>query len=608
MGHPPVLNQTFPGNYSPARLPVASCPAAAMRRASQRLAPILGLATQLVATGCTQLTDAAFCSNGCAAEQACDPGTQLCVDVRPEVLLVVPLQNAGFDGGQVPVKGTVRFFDGARAREVSGGLPDGGWLPLLLDGGGFDATLPVPIRDGGPYLVRVRAVDTADRVGEAAVSVRLDQVPPTGSFVPGDGARGTEPTVRVVFDEEVFLAGADPVIHLSPDGGIGRLTPSGYEVSGLAFLTTYTAHVEAGAAVDRLGNPSSAVGPIVFTTGASPPAGPTLVNAGEVLDVDATSDEDGVVTVVARIDGGTLSLFAWGTFDGRTGTFQVLDQASDATADIFQAVGASAADAGVPVLRTSGFFRGSLSNTMLRSAEWRAGAMTGSVSTGALALIPTGPSCIESPGADPVGLVVTGSPDLYQRSPGSTPLPVSTVPARLGLRSPSGWELLSYSFTSLDRVVFRPACAGGGSEPFAAQARAIDGVREPPRLSVALPDADRSLYVFDGLLGERVERCEACVGAASDAGCPPGFERSTRPGLMVATRRSGGRVLGAALADGGGVELLERDLELGCATDWQPLGVLPGSKGAIRWVPVLFGARPGAVYATPTQVRAEVLP
>jgi len=579
-----------------------------MRRVSQRVAPILGLASQLMAAGCTQLTDTAFCSNGCAAGQACDPGTQLCVDVRPEVLLLAPVPDAGFDGGLVPVKGTVRFFDDAGAREVSGGLPDGGCLPLLLDGGAFETTVPVPVLDGGRYVVRVRAVDTADRVGEAAVSVRLDQVPPTGALVPGDGARGTEPAVRVVFDEDVLLPGADPVIHLSPDGGIGRLTSSGYEISGLAFLTTYTAHVEAGAAVDRFGNRSAAVGPIVFTTGASPPTSPTLLNAGQVLDVDATSDEDGVVTVVARLDGGTLSLFAWGTFDGRTGTFQVLDQASDATAEMFQAVGASAGAAGVPALRTSGFFKGSLSDSTLRSAEWRAGAMTGTVSIGALALIPTGPSCIEAPGADPVGLVVAGSPNLYQRAPGSTPLPLSTLPARLGLRSSSGWELLSVTFTSVDRVVFRPACAGGGPEPFAAQAAVITGVRTLSRLSVALPDADRSLYVFDGLLGDRVERCEACVGAASDAGCPPSFERSTRGGLVVATRRSGGRVLGAAAADGGGVELLERDLEPGCATDWQPLGVLPGSQGAIRWAPVLFGARPGAVYATPTQIRAEVLP
>jgi hypothetical protein len=66
-------------------------------------------------------------------------------------------------------------------------------------------------------------------------------------------------------------------------------------------------------------------------------------------------------------------------------------------------------------------------------------------------------------------------------------------------------------------------------------------------------------------------------------------------------------VLGAAL-DGGVIELLERDLSMSCSTPWASLGVLPGSAGAIRWVPVLFGSRPGAVYATPTQVRAEVLP
>jgi len=569
---------------------------------------VLGLACQLAAAGCTQLTDAAFCANGCGAGQACDPDTQLCVDVRPEVILAAPLPDAGFDAGQVQVRGTVRFFDDAGAKELSGGLPDGGWLALVVDGGAFAAALPVPILDGGVYSIRVRAVDTADRVGEAVVPVQLDQVSPAGVLLPGNGARGTEPTVRVVFDEEVLPAGGDPVIHFSPDGGTGRVTSTGYEVSGLAHLTTYSAQVEAGAVVDRFGNPSKAVGPVVFTTGASPPASATLLNAGQVLDVDATSDEDGVVTMVARIDGGTISLFAWGTFDGRTGSFQVLDQASDTSAEMFQAVGANASDGGIPGVRITGFFKGSLSNPTLRSAEWRVGSMPGSQSTGVLALIPTGPSCIESPGADAIGLVIAGSPDLYQRPPGSTPLPVQSAPARLGLRSASSWELLTLAFGMLDRVVFRPACAGGPAAPFSAQAGVISEVRSPARISIALPDADRSLYVFDGRLGDRVERCEACVGAASDAGCPPSFERSTRPGLVVATRRSGGRVLGAALADGGGIELLERDLEATCATDWQTLGSLPSSQGATRWVPVLFGSRPGAVYATPTQVRAEVLP
>jgi hypothetical protein len=453
----------------------------------------------------------------------------------------------------------------------------------------------------------VVAVDTAGRDGGASVPVWLDQVSPQGVLSPRHAERATESLVRVVFDETVVPTGAGPAIELVPADGTGRFIDGGYVISGLAFLTTYTASVPAGAMVDMQGNPSRAAGPVVFTTGASPPSSPTVRNAGQVLDVDATSDEDGVVTVVVQVDGGAVALYSWGTFDGRTGDFQVLDQASDSTADVFQAVGAAGSDGGVPVLRTTGFFKGSLSSTTLRSAAWRAGSASGSQSTGALALIATGPSCLELPGADPVGLVVTGSPELYLRAPGSLALPAPTLPARLGVRSADGWELVSVAFEALDRVVFRPPCPPGAGPAFIAQPGFRTGVRIPPRLSVALPDADRSLYVYDGVDGERIEFCDACVGATSDAGCPASFERVTRPGLTAATRRSGGRVLGAAL-DGGVIELLERDLSAGCSTAWQSLGVLPGSAGAIRWVPVLFGSRPGAVYATPTQVRAEVLP
>jgi hypothetical protein len=579
-----------------------------MRRSRQHLALVLGLMCLLIASACTSLTDAAFCSSGCGTCQACDQTTQLCVDVRPEVTLSAPAHGGRFDGGQVPVAGTVRFFAGAGPKEVSGALPDGRWQPLALDGGAFDTELGVPVLDGGSYRVQVRAVDTADCVGVSGVDVRLDQVAPTGSLTPAHGARGTEATVRLLFDEAVFPAGTGPVIHLSPDAGTGRFLAGGYEVAGLDDLTTYSARVEAGAMVDGFGNPSAAIGPVVFTTGASPPRATVLLNAGEVLDVDAASDEDGVVTVVARIDGGTLSLFAWGAFDGRTGGFQVLDQASDVSAEMFQAVSGSVDDGGVPLLRTSGYFKGSASSSTLRSAEWRTGATAGSQSTGALALIATGPSCAESPGADAVGLVVAGSPDRYQRPPGSMAVPVPSVPVRLGLRSASSWELVSLTYAGLDRVAFRPACAGGGSADFTAQSGFTTRVATPPRLSIALADADRSLYVFDDLERERVERCEACVGAAAGSSCPPTVERTARPGLMVASRRSGGRVLGAALADTGAIELLERDLSDDCGSPWQSLGVFPASRGAIRWVPVLFGARPGIVYATATQVRAEVLP
>jgi hypothetical protein len=580
-----------------------------MRSARQHWPPCSWWGLLLVtAAGCTPLTEDASCAHGCPRPgQACDVVTQLCVDVRPQVRLTSPLADAGVDGGLVPVLGRVTFFDDAGPREVSAALPDGGWEPLALDGGAFAALIPVPERNGASYPLSVLAVDTAGRQGMVSVQVWLDQIPPRGVLSPEHAARATDSLVRVVFDEAVVPAGAGPAIDLVPADGRGHFIDGGYVISGLAFLTTYTASVPAGAMLDTQGNPSRRVDPVVFTTGASPPSSPTLRNAGQVVDVDATSDEDGVVTVVVQVDGGAVTLYSWGTFDGRTGDFQVLDQASDSAADVFQAVGAAAGDGGVPLLRTTGFFKGSLSSTTLRSAEWRAGGVSGSQSTGALALIPTGPSCVELPGADPVGLVVTGSPELYLRAPGSLALPAPTLPARLGVRSADGWELVSVAFEALDRVVFRPWCPPAAGPAFSAQSAFRTGVRSPPRLSVALPPADRSLYVYDGVDGQRIEFCDACVGAPSDAGCPASFERVTRAGLTAATRRSGGRVLAAAL-DGGVIELLERDLSTSCSTAWESLGVLPGSAGAIRWVPVLFGARPGAVYATSTQVRAEVLP
>jgi hypothetical protein len=549
---------------------------------------------------CTSLIPGAECADGtCPDGQTCDVGTHLCVqDLAPRITVLSPHPDAAVRDVLLDVRGTVTTTAGSTLVGMSYALGDGGVAGgIAVDGGLFAFTVPLPPLNALDTSLVLLARDTEQREGRVSVPLWVDDVPPTPVFDPADGDRGTDNQLTVDFGE--MVSGAPTPVVLNPPVPTGAFHSSGrrYTVSGLAHDTGYTVSVGAALVTDGIGNPNLG-GSSRFWTAAKPPTAGIIGGLGAVVDFDATSDDDGVVTLAIE----TSDKVVWGWYGPSDGQFAQLN-----LLDI--------PNPPLPYLRiVSGYqvkpdFTPQRVSAVLQEpalSTWRSDVRVGTTfTTGtATAIVPTGPSCAE-PGASPDSVGLINSAGMYSRD-GYTKS-MGFIPDALAVRSPDFWVALFIdSLVGITEARYRAHCEapvdGGIEIETLPQSDIAHG-----ELSFALTRADRSLVVFNRSDGQRLELCRSCAQFPDAGDCPAQVKRIAGGVVLnVASRHEGGRVLGARRASSGQLELLERDLTDDCNSSWTVLATVPDSTSAKKWLPAMFGRKPGMVYSTATDVRVYV--
>lgn len=559
--------------------------------------PIVSAILFAASVACTSLTPAADCSSSaCPSGQTCDPGTQLCVlDIGPQITVFAPSPDAAVKTSALDVRGTVTTWSDATLAGMSYQLVDAGSAGSVpVDGGLFSLTVPLPALNGRDVQLVLLARDSQSRERRLAVPLFVDDVPPRPTFSPADGERGADVQLTVDFGEPV--TGASVPAVLLPSGATGAYdsTRQRFVFSGLTHDTGYRVSVDAGLVLDGLGTANLA-GAARFWTAAHPAQSGVIGGLGTVVSFDASSDEDGVVTLAIE----TSSKVVWGWFRPSDGQFEQLTLL-DVPAPPLGALRTSAAfqaDAGDPLRVASVLQRDSADRVDLRVG-------TAFSTPSASFLVPTAPSCAEPAAAlGSVGLVSASG--TYSRGPYA--LSIGFLPDRLAIRSDQFWEVVATDAQHrLLRAWFRATCGAGPLAELHAEPPVRSDLADDPRFSLALTRADRSLVAFETRTGTRIESCRSCESAADAGTCPSPVDRSAPGGLTVASRHEGGRVLGARRNASNLVELLERDLSADCDSPWTVLATAPDSGSATAWQPVMFGRKPGLIYSTTGDVRTYV--
>lgn len=554
-------------------------------------------------SACTSLIGGAECADGiCPDGQTCDMGTHLCVqDLAPRITVLSPRPDAAVRVVLLDVRGTVTTTAGSTLVGMSYAVGDGGVAGgIAVDGGLFAFTVPLPPLNAMDTSLVLLARDTEQRERRLAVPLWVDDVPPFPQFDPADGNRGTDNQLTVDFGEVV--SGASTPVVLNPPSAAGAFDSSGrrYTVSGLAYDTGYAVSVDAALVTDGIGNPNLA-GSARFWTAAKPPTTGIIGGLGAVVDFDASSDEDGVVTLAIE----TSDKVVWGWYgpsDGQFTQLNLLDIVSPPLLQIRLASGYQVKPDFTPQ-RVSAVVRWEAPAVF--RADVRVGT-TFTTATDITAVIPTGPSCAE-PGASPDGVGLISSAGIYARDGGYSQA-LGFTPDALALRSSDSWEIVARdSINGLKRAWFQARCGPAPSAGIQIETSSRSDIASNPEFSFALTRSDRSLLVFNRVDRQRVEVCRSCTQFPDAGSCPGEVERVSAPSVLrVASRHDGGRVLGARQASSGLLELLERDLTTDCNSTWTVLATVPDSTSAKKWLPAMFGRKPGVVYSTATDVRVYV--
>ncbi|HLL85257.1 MAG TPA: Ig-like domain-containing protein, partial [Longimicrobium sp.] len=378
-----------------------------------------------------------------------------------------------------------------------------------------------------------------------------------------------------------------------------------FEFAPLEPDTTYRLTLEPGAARDLAGNPgTSTLSTFFLTSPAVPDSGAVLAFEGPpVHDFEVAFDEDGVLSVAAVL-GEPAQAVGWGVFSPKTGRFESLAVPFAAGLRAVRLVAGLAGDGVMPPKRTFGLAleRQRPGGTgLLRTAFWRFGDGAVQSFEGALAVVPKPGGCNEN-APDTVGLAILGGSGALYRRAGRADEAIASgfLPRAVEARSPDNWEWFQDDGGVLRRQLRTCACGGGCGFTVPELVR-TDLHPADPELSLAAPRANGRLYVFNDGMNARVEACYECgvggmgTGACTLVGEQPG---SVVEDLRVTSAKDGGRVLGARRREGT-VELLERDLSMGCAGGWTVLAAPAEVANAVRFRPVRVGKRVGLLYLSP---------
>lgn len=556
---------------------------------------------------CTKQVAESFCDaeHPCPTGQVCEASVHLCVlPSPPSVSIREPAPDAVLTGSGFHLSGTVSSPDLYQPKaEVSVG--GGPWQPLALDASGaFGVDLPLPTLDGWPLQVSVRVADRG-YLTSAGITPTVDNVAPSASLLPAGGARWKPPMLGVVFSEPISPGSADPPLVLSPAAaGRWNADRTVFAYAPLSPDTGYTAALASGAVTDQAGNPNpQALSASVTTLPAAPVPGVVLAfNDQPISDFEAAFDEDGVLSVAAVLESPPQAI-AWGTFSPKAGRFETLTTAYVAGLQGLQVAAANVPASFGPSKRTAGFafeWRRPGGTELFRSAYWRidSGSVQAQLSD-ALAVVPEPGGCREN-APDTVGLLVQAYGQLFYHRAGwgDLPLPSQFAPRVVAALSPNRWEWFDTSGGTLRRQVHDCSCTSGCAFSGVETLRA-DLSTTAPRLSLAIPPGSRRLYVFDTSATARTAACYECPADTGPCALAGEQHGTVTQGLMVAAEPDGAKVLGA-WRNGGALELLERDLSLGCTGSWTVLGTLPDASAVTKYRPVRAGGQNGLLYLSDT--------
>lgn len=559
------------------------------------------LLVPLVLIACRSAGIAECTENGeCPAEQVCNRHTRLCYKPDPffAVQIIDPTPNETV-GTLFRLTGTVANAS-AGVSSLEYRIGDGGWTPLQASASGhFEAYPPLPPANGDPLAVVVHATDGSGRETNSAVNVLVDNVGPIATLTAADSERNHPLNVAVQFSEPVLPNGtaSDVPLTVTPDPGPGEWNASRteYRLANLQPDTVYLAQVAANAVRDAAGNLSQETHASFRTAPLQPPDGFVIAPAkpSEHFDqLDAISDQDGVVTLAAHASSADGGEVIWGWFDPATGGFVSHALATPVVAAL--SVGASVDDPlGAPRMHTLTVRVPLPDGGLAARVFWSTDGGVQSQFNGALVVVPGPPGCGEAGPADSVGLATDAGVELLYRR-GSEALPLGIDPQFVTYAAPSHWSVVTADGGSV--IVQEPVYHCDTLQaPSLASPRVIatSPTGSPVSNVSAASVASNALFAFNSA-GDWYATCARCISGAASCQLP------AQSDLKVASMHDGDRVLGAK-RDGTTFELslVSADLAQTCppaVSDWTQGAVLPGSDSVTYFQPTMFGRTPGLVY------------
>jgi hypothetical protein len=233
----------------------------------------LVLVGALLVGGCGKGSNLECGDKSCADGLVCDRATLLCVNnSAPRITLEQPTPNAFTAASEILILGTITDDEGSLATVEASGDDGQSWVPVSVDPDGrFSQTIPLPIRDSEPLVLRVRAADRLGLVGEAEVSIQVDNAGPACEFVSPvpPGAFTAQPSL----EHQVVVSVSD---------GSGLVEDSALSIDGAAPRPP--AAIEAGRAIFVWTPPVDANGErVTLTFTAADAHGNTCSISGEFI-------------------------------------------------------------------------------------------------------------------------------------------------------------------------------------------------------------------------------------------------------------------------------------------------------------------------------------
>ncbi|MBX5481030.1 MAG: Ig-like domain-containing protein [Myxococcaceae bacterium] len=525
--------------------------------------------------------------------------------VAPKVAITFPTDGQKFNiadmAGNSNVVVTWTSSDGDSAFTTS--------LRILPDPTPFAVTgtsLPIPTQatdNGKTYGIELTATDRMGNKVTQQVAYSVDRVAPTlVSSIPANNARLVDANLTLTFSEPVTFQSGMTVF--TPPVALPTQTKSTFTIP-LNNYAVYTLTLPAGVVVDAYGNPSPSYTGSTFLTAPAAPNPSTFslsVDATSSERFDAISDEDGVVSIVYRKPGGFVE---FGEIDPQSGNYVAKKTVSAGSTSDFTI--SSHREVNTPqltALRYRGFGFDAQNGTKYAATVDPNGAVSQVGGSSALAIVPFKPGCADDPGADFAYLDASGG--LYRAGTLVENAPFEEASSIAGHHR-NAWAAAGYDDLTL--TISERRCYCFGWDYFCGF---------PSYLTYQISPADRrARLVYPGngkfmlttwysLYDGKIR--EWCVKACGSSMICPILtpSESVRPlneNLVIAQHIDPNKILGAGLNSAGKLELRERVVDTGCFDHpWTVIATAPSSLTLSanvfeqRYVPVMFGIKPGVLY------------
>ncbi len=534
--------------------------------------------------------------------------------LAPRVTVTAPAANSKLKIADLGSNGTVNLsWTVTEASGVSAPViqvsPDHGYS---VTGNGTVAISTDPADNPTSYTVILKLKDDAGNEETATTTYQVDRVAPTVSFDRANNTRQNPSSLTATFSEAVTATGST-VVALTPTA-TPSVSGSVYSFASLSGDTVYAATVAQDSVRDAFGNPNPAA-TVQFHTA---PVLPSTLVASGISAFEASSDPDGVVSIVARKVTGQV---VGGWIDPVTGIASWPVTSSSPSIAKYS-VTSWRTLSGLSANRVRGWSIGTegtlpITGDPFNTAQldWFSGAtqMTPLAHNDSeLIGVSVGPGCADPAGLPAMGVLKTNA---YER--GAVNETTSITPHALLQSGPDyftafeiGQDIVSQTRTcDCVGIIGQPRCTWGNrtvlydglTTPVHTNHR-FSGARPPTfRFGIQQNVSGGMIFAFDRDDGSRHEFCEpACAatgGPVSGCAVPPSVRTPRTNQPFYAPRWQGQKVL-VATRTGNTLELRERDLatSAGCTSEGTILASMTVGASVTAWKPAMFSTKPGVLY------------